>query len=75
MTTIPLSQMPWVLNANGLESVTLLGDSSKPGPYLQLVKWPPNKKLLAHRHPNGRYSMVISGLHYVGCCARRSGAT
>jgi len=57
----------WILNpTNGLESASLLGDSTKPGPYLQLVKWPTNKRLPAHKHPDDRYGMVISGVHYVG---------
>ena len=64
---IPPEGMRWILNpTNGLESASLLGDSTKPGPYLQLVKWPPNKRLPAHKHPDDRYGMVISGVHYVG---------
>jgi hypothetical protein len=26
---------------------------------------PPNKRLPAHKHPDDRYGMVISGVHYV----------
>src|SRR5262245_36602258 len=64
---IPPEPIRWSLNpTNGLESAPLLGDSTKPGPYLQLVKWPPNKRLPAHKHPDDRYGMVISGVHYVG---------
>ena len=44
----------------------LLGDSDKPGPYLNLVKWPPNTKALAHKHPDARYGMLISRVHYIG---------
>jgi hypothetical protein len=64
--TIPLSEVKWVAQPNGLSSAMLLGDLNKPGPYLQLVKWPPNMKLPAHKHPDTRYGMVISGTHYVG---------
>ena len=44
----------------------LLGHPSKPGPYLYLVKWPPNSKTLAHKHREDRYGMVVSGVHYIG---------
>jgi len=63
---IPLSKMKWVLGSNGLESAKLLGDSTQAGPYLNVVKWPPNKRLPAHKHPDDRYGMVVSGVHYVG---------
>ena len=66
VTTIPLSEVKWVAQPNGLSTAALLGDPNKPGPYLQLVKWPPNTKLLAHRHPDARYGMVVSGTHYIG---------
>src|SRR5262249_32296177 len=66
MATIPLSEVKWVAQPNGLLTAALLGDPNKPGPYLQLVKWPPNTKLLAHKHPDARYGMVITGTHYVG---------
>ena len=66
VTEIPLSKVKWVLGSNGLESAMLFGDSTKAGPYLNLVKWPPNKKLSAHKHPDDRHGIVISGVHYMG---------
>src|ERR1700686_486758 len=63
---IPLSKVKWVSGSNGLETAQLLGDSTQAGPYLNLVKWPPNTRLTAHKHPDDRYGMVISGVHYVG---------
>jgi len=64
--TIPLSEVKWVAQPNDLSRTALLGDPDKPGPYLQLVKWPPNTRLPAHKHPDARYGMVVSGTHYVG---------
>ena len=67
VTVTPLSKVKWVKSADStLEYANLLGDPDKLGPYLRLVKWPPNTKNLAHKHPDDRYGMVISGVHYVG---------
>lgn len=33
---------------------------------MYLVKWVPNDKAYAHRHPEDRYGMVISGIHHIG---------
>jgi hypothetical protein len=33
--TIPLSEVKWVAQPNGLSRAALLGDPDKPGPYLQ----------------------------------------
>lgn len=63
---IPLSDIKWIPAANGLEHANLLGDPDKAGPYLQLVRWPAHKQLPAHKHPDARYGVVISGVHYVG---------
>jgi hypothetical protein len=67
---IPLSDIKWIRAANGLDHANLVGDPDKPGPYLQLVRWPPNKRLPAHNHPDERHGMVILGVHYVGSGTR-----
>jgi quercetin dioxygenase-like cupin family protein len=61
-------QIKWVKSPgpSGRETANLLGDPKQPGPYLYLVKWPPNGKELAHKHPDDRYGVVISGVHYIG---------
>jgi hypothetical protein len=61
---IPLSDIKWIPAANGLDHANLLGDPDKPGPYLQLVRWPAHKRLTAHKHPDARYGVVISGVHW-----------
>jgi hypothetical protein len=66
VSLIAPSEMKWVRSASGRENSYLLGHHSKPGPYLYLVKWPPNSKALAHKHPDHRYGMVVSGVHYIG---------
>src|SRR5262245_23196123 len=50
----------------GVEVADLVGDSTKPGPYVQRVKIPPNFVVQAHSHPEDRTYTVISGTWYVG---------
>jgi quercetin dioxygenase-like cupin family protein len=60
--------LQWVPNPRvpELESAPLLGDSQKPGPYVQRVRFPPNQILRGHTHPDDRTYTVISGTWYVG---------
>src|SRR5271163_3196100 len=44
----------------------LVGDPTKPGPYLIRVKLPSGVKMLPHRHPEDRIYTVISGVFYIG---------
>ena len=50
----------------GHEIAPLIGDSTKPGPYVERVKFPPNSISQAHSHPESRMYTVISGTWYVG---------
>jgi quercetin dioxygenase-like cupin family protein len=44
----------------------LVGDPSKPGPYVIRVKLPGGIKLAPHMHPEDRIYTVISGVFYIG---------
>lgn len=50
----------------GQQLAPLVGDGTKPGPYVQRVKFPPNYTAQAHSHPEDRTYTVISGTWYVG---------
>jgi quercetin dioxygenase-like cupin family protein len=50
----------------GQEIAPLVGDSTKPGPYVERVKFPANYTAQAHSHPDDRTYTVISGTWYVG---------
>jgi uncharacterized RmlC-like cupin family protein len=50
----------------GGQLATLVGDASKPGPYVIRVKIPAGMKLAPHRHPEDRIYTVISGVFYIG---------
>jgi quercetin dioxygenase-like cupin family protein len=44
----------------------LIGDPSKPAPYVVRVKLPAGVKLMPHQHPEDRVYTVISGVFYIG---------
>ena len=44
----------------------VVGDPTKPGPYVIRVKVPSGVKLMPHRHPEDRVYTVISGVFYIG---------
>lgn len=44
----------------------LVGDPTKPGPYLIRVKIPAGVKMSPHKHPEDRIYTVISGVFYIG---------
>ena len=52
------------------ESVTLVGDPSKPGFYVVLQKWLAHNNSRPHFHPNDRYITVISGTWWVNTGAK-----
>ena len=46
-------------------SVTIVGDSRKPGIYVQRITWAPNTGSRPHYHNEARYITVIKGTWYV----------
>lgn len=44
----------------------LVGDPTKPGPYVIRVRLPGDTKMMPHRHLEDRIYTVISGVFYVG---------
>lgn len=50
----------------GVDQVIVQGHPSKPGPYLNWIKFPPNFRSPAHSHPEDRANTVLSGTWYVG---------
>ena len=59
-------QIQWKDDPMGLKSAVLLGDPSKPGLYIMLVKWTPGHMSHPHFHPNDRFITVLSGTWWVG---------
>jgi quercetin dioxygenase-like cupin family protein len=46
--------------------VIVVGEPSKPGPYVIRVKAPSGVKLMPHKHPEDRIYTVMSGVFYIG---------
>ena len=61
------TDIKWVRNAAGTqETVTLFGDPSKPGMYVQRLRWLPGNMSRPHFHPNDRFFVVIEGTWWLG---------
>jgi len=60
------SQITWGGRPGAAETAVVLGDPSKPGLYIELVKWYPHNMSRPHFHPNDRYITVLSGTWWVG---------
>ena len=65
---IELDKVQWQKDPAGgrLEFATVVGDRSKAGLYIQLVRWPPHTTYKAHSHPDDRYAVVLKGTFYHG---------
>jgi quercetin dioxygenase-like cupin family protein len=62
------SDLKWAESprAPGVQSATLVGDPSKPGPYVLRAKYPPNLVNPPHHHPLDEELTVLSGTLYLG---------
>jgi hypothetical protein len=60
------NQITWTEEPSGAKTAVLLGDPSKPGLYIILVKWTPHHMSHPHFHPNDRFITVLSGTWWVG---------
>jgi hypothetical protein len=60
------NQITWSDEPSGAKAAVLLGDPSKPGLYIILVKWTPHHMSHPHWHPNDRFITVLSGTWWVG---------
>ena len=49
-----------------VKSAILYGDPKKEGPYVMLLRWPPNWQTRPHGHPNDRMITVLEGTLWVG---------
>jgi hypothetical protein len=63
--TLP-DKINWKVNPNGADNAVLLGDPSKEGLYIVLVRWHAGHMSHPHFHPNDRFITVISGTWWVG---------
>jgi len=66
--TLP-SDIKWKKSPNA-ERAVLYGDPSKPGYYVELVKWLPHNNSHPHYHQNDRFIQVLSGTWWVNTGAK-----
>jgi quercetin dioxygenase-like cupin family protein len=59
-------QIKWKDTGSGAMNAVLMGDPSKPGPYIVMVKWLPGHFSRPHFHPNDRFITVLKGTWWVG---------
>lgn len=52
--------------AEASDSAMLQGDPSKPGIYIQLIRWHPGHMSRPHFHSTDRYITVLSGTWWIG---------
>jgi hypothetical protein len=61
----PPEHINWV-KGSASDTAVLAGDPSKPGIYVQLVRWHAHNMARPHFHPNDRYVYVVSGIWWLG---------
>jgi len=61
-----LDWRPFAAFPPSVRLAVVVGDPSKPGPYVIRIKVPASVKLMPHRHPEDRIYTVMSGVFYVG---------
>ena len=57
---------PFAAFPTGAELAKVVGDPTKPGPYVVRVRVPGGVRLMPHVHPEDRVYTVISGVFYIG---------
>jgi quercetin dioxygenase-like cupin family protein len=60
-----LSEVQWQ-KKDGREFALIMGAPDKPGPYILLLKQPPNARTEPHTHPDARVVTVLTGKYWVG---------
>jgi len=58
-------KIPWRIGKNS-DTATLEGDPSKPGVYIQMIRWHAGNTSRPHTHTTDRYIRVISGTWWMG---------
>lgn len=72
LAVIPFEKLEFKGKPGQPQTATVFGDSTKPGLYGIVIKWPPHTGSRPHSHPNARYITVLSGTWWVNTGARYS---
>jgi quercetin dioxygenase-like cupin family protein len=58
--------LTWVTAGNGIQTAIVLGDPTKPGIYVQRLRFPKGTRIMPHLHPDERVAVLLSGSLYFG---------
>ncbi len=61
VTSVTPDQVNWRADAPGWQIAVLAGDPTKPGPFVERFKIPPNAMTPLHTHPNTENITVLAG--------------
>jgi quercetin dioxygenase-like cupin family protein len=75
ITIVPVDKLEFKGLPDGAQIATVFGDSTKPGLYGILIKWPPHTSSRPHSHPNDRYVTVLSGTWWINTGAKYNADT
>jgi quercetin dioxygenase-like cupin family protein len=70
ITIIPFDKLNFPGDPTKVQIATVFGDSTKPGLYGIVIKWPPHNNSRPHSHPNDRYVTVLSGTWWINTGAK-----
>jgi quercetin dioxygenase-like cupin family protein len=72
LSVIPFDKLEFKGKEGAPQTATVFGDTTKPGMYGVVIKWPPHTGSRPHSHPNARYITVLSGVWWVNTGAKYS---
>jgi quercetin dioxygenase-like cupin family protein len=70
ITIVPFDKLNFPGDPSKPQIATVFGDSTKPGLYGIVIKWPPHANSRPHSHPNDRYITVLSGTWWINTGAK-----
>ena len=70
ITIVPFDKLDFKGQPGAPQIATVFGDSTKPGLYGIVIKWPPHTFSRPHSHPNDRYVTVLSGTWWINTGAK-----
>jgi quercetin dioxygenase-like cupin family protein len=58
--------LTWTAGGNGIQTAIVLGDPTKPGIYVQRLRFAKGTRIMPHMHPDDRVAVLLSGSFYFG---------
>ena len=58
--------LTWNSGGDGIQTAIVLGDPTKPGIYVQRLRFAKGTRIMPHMHPDERVAVLLSGSFYFG---------